>query len=455
MLVTVIRSARRKVAISLLIVLLLVLLFTRIKSYKIINRINRKSLFPRKFISYGSSTDTGTDTTTLTSPGVTPTAALIHPLSLPFDRLTQQIGGSGKAKLIWEKLRLGINPMEDEPPLVCHNSGNTINYSGNSNSLLSGKAKKQLQLLLGDRSLIPNKVVQETLSNCGTRKLLVELESDKKTIESVLIPSVKYDRTTLCVSTQIGCDRGCAFCATGKMGLVRNLTSDEIIGQVVRGLEISRKYKMPPMTNVVFMGMGDAGRNMDAVGEAVNCLTDRDRMSMAKAKITISSVGPSPEAFSTLAAMPGTLAWSLHSPDDKIRKVLVPSTKHTTVELRDGLLKALATREAIRTRTIMIALTLIDGINDSLEDAQKLVDFIKPMQEICPKIALDLIPYNDIDVYGFNRPSKEKVNAFQNHLRGEGLFCSVRVTRGDSESSACGMLATSRKPNKSSLDTSL
>ena len=140
----------------------------------------------------------------------------------------------------------------------------------------------------------------------------------------------------------------------------------------------------------------------------------------------------------------GTLAWSLHSPDDQIRRRLVPSTRHSTIELRDGLIKALKTRSAIRTRTIMIALTLIDGINDSIEDAIKLADFIRPMLIDIPKIALDLIPYNDIEVDGFRKPTVEKVAAFQTSLREAGFFCTVRVTRGEDESSACGMLATKR-----------
>ena len=107
--------------------------------------------------------------------------------------------------------------------------------------------------------------------------------------------------------------------------------------------------------------MGDSGRNMDAVGEAVAALTCRNKFSMASSKITISTVGPSPESFATLSAMPGTLAWSLHSADDKIRKKLVPSTRHTTVQLRDGLVKALKSRKAIRTRTIMIATAIYNS----------------------------------------------------------------------------------------------
>lgn len=145
-----------------------------------------------------------------------------------------------------------------------------------------------------------------------------------------------------------------------------------------------------------------------------------------------------------ISAIPCVIAWSLHSPIDSIRKKLVPSTRHSTAELRDGLLRALETRPLVRNRTIMLALTLIDGINDTEADAAQLVDFVAPMFVVARKIAIDLIPYNDIIVPGFQRPSRERINAFQRSLRENGLFCTVRVTRGDEESSACGMLATER-----------
>ena len=117
---------------------------------------------------------------------------------------------------------------------------------------LSEKARETLRNMSENAMIIPTTVVNETLSACGTRKFLQQL-SDGQMIESVLIPSAKFDRTTLCVSTQLGCDRGCAFCLTGKMGLIRNLTADEIIGQVFQGISITKRENMPPMTNVVFM----------------------------------------------------------------------------------------------------------------------------------------------------------------------------------------------------------
>lgn len=356
------------------------------------------------------------------------------PLVLPLTGLTEILTGSGKAKLFWSDVRRGVDPLGSPP----------------GEQQLSERAQQRVRdYLCADGSaqqqqLFPTTVTQETVSKCGTRKLLQALP-DGQSIESVLIPSYKHDRTTLCVSTQVGCDRGCAFCLTGKMGLLRNLTSDEILSQVFRGLQVSLREQMPHMTNVVFMGMGDAGRNLDAVGAAVNAMVDRDCFRMASSKITVSTVGPSPEVFLEIAKMPVVIAWSLHSPDDSLRRMLVPSTRHTTAELREGLLAGLASRPNARSRTIMIAFTLIAGINDSQGDAQLVADFVKPMLAVAPKIAIDLIPYNDISVQGFSRPDVQRVNAFQRVLRENGLFCTVRVTRGDDESSACGMLATASR----------
>ena len=229
------------------------------------------------------------------------------------------------------------------------------------------------------------------------------------------------------------------------MGLTRNLTSLEIVSQVFHGLQLSLRNNLPPMTNVVFMGMGDAGRNIHNVGNAVRALVDHDRLMMGASKCTVSTVGPSPEAFMELAQYPGTLAWSLHSADDSIRRALVPSTKHTVVELRDGLIRALASRPTVKTRTIMIAVTLIAGVNDSAEDAMKVAELVRPVLSAAPRIALDLIPYNDINAMDFKRPAHSVVCDFQKVLQKEGYFVAVRLPRGDSESSACGMLTTKKK----------
>lgn len=349
-------------------------------------------------------------------------------LTETFESLRDKLHGSGKAKIFWSYLREGKDITDQEIFQT---------------TALSNKTFQNITNCLNGSPLIQNTIVSNTVSQCGTRKLLLKL-FDGMEIETVLIPSANSERTTLCVSTQVGCDRGCRFCRTGKMGLIRNLTASEIIGQVIRGIQISRNECMPAMKNVVFMGMGDAGRNLDAVNATVHCLTDPLRFSFKRSKVTVSTVGPALDTFSTITQWPCTLAWSLHSPNEKIRRYLVPTARHSPLELRESLIQAIQQGyQAKKTRTLMLAITLIQEINDRIEDAEAVSAFVRPILEVIPKIAIDLIPYNDIQTHGFMRPSHERICAYQQVLRQDGYFCSVRTTRGDDENAACGMLATS------------
>jgi 23S rRNA (adenine2503-C2)-methyltransferase len=354
-----------------------------------------------------------------------------HIFSLDVPALTALLGGSGRAKIFWDHIKDGVDPLSED-------------------SSLSPRVKTQISSKAGSSSLITNEITNEIKSEDGTIKLLIRL-SDALEIETVLIPTP--DRTTACISTQIGCDRGCIFCLTGKMGIVRNLTSTEMINQVIRGIQIAKREKMPRLGNVVFMGMGDAGRNIDEVKDAVLCLTDNNRFSFNHGKVTVSTVGPSPDIFEEIALLPCAVAWSLHSPIDSIRRKLVPtSSRHTTVQLRDGLMKAMQLRpDTSNHRAIMIAVTLLDGINDREEDAKALLEFIEPLSEICPKILINLLPYNDINVPFLHRPPDERIEAFQDYItsfRRKGIFCTMRTTRGEKENAACGMLATKSKRGK-------
>jgi 23S rRNA (adenine2503-C2)-methyltransferase len=361
-------------------------------------------------------------------------------LTLTFEQLTQAMAGSGKATFIWKQLRNGLDPFSSGSPL-------------------SESAKSLLRTQLGGHGLVPADISSESVASCGTRKMLMKL-TDGQSIETVIIPSQRDNYSTLCISTQLGCDRRCAFCATGTMGLLRNLSGSEIIAQVLRAIQIARREGMPKITNVVLMGMGDSAGNMNAVREAVECLTDEKRLQFSSSKICVSTVGPNPECFMQLAAMPGSLAWSLHSPDDAVRKLLVPSTRHTTEELRDSFIRALLTRSVAppHRRAVLVAFTLIAGVNDHLSHADKIVEFMQPLKEVSSKLVINLIPYNDIQqaeginvarisptALGFRKPTNEAVHAFQMRLREGGLFASVRTTRGEEEAAACGMLATRRE----------
>jgi 23S rRNA (adenine2503-C2)-methyltransferase len=229
------------------------------------------------------------------------------------------------------------------------------------------------------------------------------------------------------------------------MGLVRSLSGGEIVAQIWLALRAARATggALPVPRQIVFMGMGDAGANHVEAALAAVVLTDGDRFGFSKRRLTLSTVGPSPRAFKALAAAPGTLAWSLHAVDEGLRKVLVPSAAHSPRELRDGLLDALA--GSPETGPLMLAVTLLAGVNDGAGDAAALAAFVAPIRAARSKTIVDLIPYNPLPGDdAFARPSFARVAAFQRTLRDSspGLFVGVRSARGDDERAACGQLAT-------------
>ncbi|KAJ1462519.1 hypothetical protein M885DRAFT_505429 [Pelagophyceae sp. CCMP2097] len=352
-------------------------------------------------------------------------------LALPLADLATLVGGSGRAKSIWEALMSQTEPLSPDSALSRHTRSALAHVESFVPAVLDA---------LPDRSAD------------GTTKILVKFR-DGAQVEAVLIPHLSLNRTTLCISTQVGCDRGCTFCATARMGLVRNLDADEILAQVYLARGVAKQCAdlglgMAPLTNIVFMGMGDAGRNSGNVRRAVEALADRLKFSFAQSKITMSTVGPSPEAFADLAKAPGMLAWSVHSADDVLRKQLVPTHgPYTVIQLRNGLVRALSGR-ASRGRTCMIAATLIAGINDSDEDAEKLARFVGPIVDVAGKLSVDLIPCNPTDhAPHFHRPSKERLDAFAAKIREiePRAHVACRLTRGDEGKAACGQLLVSRQ----------
>jgi 23S rRNA (adenine2503-C2)-methyltransferase len=232
------------------------------------------------------------------------------------------------------------------------------------------------------------------------------------------------------------------------MGILRNLCADEIIAQVVFALRITRLNDLPPITHVVFMGMGEPADNVDAVVKAAQQLTTRELFQLSRSKVTISTVAPSPEVFERLAQANVMLAWSVHASEDGLRKRLVPTTKHTMAELRRGLISALKTRHPTALRTLMVEVALMEDINDRMEDADHLAQFLSTILVEVPgsKLAVNLIPFNDTGHPTYKTPSLEAVSNFQKRLWEHGIAAFVRTTRGDDESSACGQLATTKKP---------
>jgi len=241
------------------------------------------------------------------------------------------------------------------------------------------------------------------------------------------------------------------------MGKLRSLTSDEIVVQLYYANQIIRlmDLDLPQIDNIVFMGMGEPADNVDNVVRAARIFIDRQLFQLSQSKVTISTVAPTPESFRDLAQASVTLAWSVHAVNDKLRKSLVPTTKYTMQELRQGLVQALGTRTQQSLRTTMLEIALIDNVNDSPQDAQALAEFVKELvnevAELDPtakpvKLVVNLIPWNDIGNHplGYQKPSVERVRAFQNILTDQDIYTFTRITRGDDESAACGQLATKK-----------
>lgn len=262
----------------------------------------------------------------------------------------------------------------------------------------------------------------------GTEKFLLRL-GDGRQIESVFIPDTPA--MTFCISTQVGCAMACAFCLTGKMGLVRNLTAGEIVGQV-RVLAQSLGF-LDKAFNIVLMGMGEPLHNYAETMKALRILTDEAGFAMPARRITLSTVGllPALERLAREPIMPN-LAISLHAPTDAQRGALVPLNKKYGV----ADIIAACQRFPVRKRSrITFEYVMLSGVNDSPEDAARLARLLGAV-----KGKVNLIPLNAAAGIPFDRPSDAAVDAFARTLADRGVLVSVRKSRGRDIRAACGQL---------------
>ncbi|MFK7898406.1 MAG: 23S rRNA (adenine(2503)-C(2))-methyltransferase RlmN [Myxococcota bacterium] len=272
-------------------------------------------------------------------------------------------------------------------------------------------------------------VVTTQTSVDGTQKLLLKA-FDGAQIEAVMIPEER--RHTLCVSTQVGCPLTCSFCATGALGFTRNLTTGEIVDQV---LEARRRLPEDEMlTNLVFMGMGEPLLNLPAVSEAIRIFTDPKTFSMAPRRITVSTSGVLPQIKPLLQVAPIHLAVSLHATTDAVRDVLVPlNQKYPLAEL----LATLRAEENIhRRRPVFFEYTLMDGVNDSVADARRLPDLLRGIPA-----KVNVIPMNPHPDAPYQPPAPEAVDRFMTALHDSGMRVTLRRDRGRDIDAACGQLA--------------
>ncbi|RNC73338.1 MAG: 23S rRNA (adenine(2503)-C(2))-methyltransferase RlmN [Desulfuromonadales bacterium] len=261
------------------------------------------------------------------------------------------------------------------------------------------------------------------ISRDGTRKYLFRLD-DGHTVESVLIP--EEDRSTLCISSQVGCAMGCQFCLTGTFQLTRSLTAAEIINQICA---VKRDV---PVRNIVFMGMGEPLANLDNVVRALKIVTHDDGLQFSTRKVTVSTAGLVPEMERLGREVTVNLAVSLNATTDEVRDRIMPVNR--AYPLR-ALLDACRRYPLPGRRKITIEYVMIRGLNDSLDDAKRLV---RLLSDIPSKI--NLIPFNEHGGCSFRSPTQDAIDAFHRHLLDKHFTVITRSSRGADISAACGQL---------------
>jgi 23S rRNA (adenine2503-C2)-methyltransferase len=291
---------------------------------------------------------------------------------------------------------------------------------------LSKKFRRELTKVSFISNLRPSRT-EETRD--GTKKFLFELE-DKNRIESVLIPD--KDRLTLCISTQAGCAFGCKFCLTGKMGWKRNLTTSEILNQILAVRETLDGKRS--MTNIVLMGMGEPLANYENTMKAIELMLHPDAFKFSSRRVTLSTVGLFPELEKMAKErIRFRLAISLNATDEETRSHLMPVNRRYPLKKVLDLCRKFPLQP--RTR-ITFEYVMVKDINDSPRDAKRLLKILKGIPS-----KVNLIPLNEAPGIPFKRPSDEAVREFQEILMEGGLTAIVRASKGAEISAACGQLS--------------
>lgn len=292
---------------------------------------------------------------------------------------------------------------------------------------------KDFRSLLTQHFVISRMPVVEMLTaKDKTRKYLFQLD-DGNTVESVLIPEKNH--YTLCVSSQVGCAQGCRFCLTGQSGLVRNLTSAEIVGQI---WEIRKQLSEPEhLTNLVFMGMGEPLANYRQLIRALEVLTNSDwGMKIANRRITISTAGIASRIIDLGRDTKVNLAISLNAADDEARSSLMPiNRKHPIADLLD----ACRQHPLPKGRKITFEYILFKDVNDSIDHAKKLAKLLAGM-----KAKINVIPFNPYPGSAFERPTEERIQAFRSVLVKKHFTTIIRYSKGLDIMAACGQLRASK-----------
>lgn len=291
---------------------------------------------------------------------------------------------------------------------------------------------KKLRAKLADIAIIEGlKPTTEKISVDGTRKWLLTLP-DGNCVETVFIP--EDSRGTLCISSQVGCSLNCTFCATGRQGFNRNLSSAEIISQLwYVHHELRSENNRRPITNIVLMGMGEPLLNYEAVVTAMLLMLDDNAYGFSRRRVTLSTAGVIPGIKRLLADCPVSLAVSLHAPNDELRNQLVPlNKKYPIAELMNACRQYAAFDRRWR---VTFEYIMLKGINDSVSQAKQLARILR---EVPAKV--NLIPYNTVDGLQYERSDQKVIDRFRDVLLSQHIMTITRKTRGDDVNAACGQL---------------
>ena len=310
-----------------------------------------------------------------------------------------------------------------------------IHQKGESDFHKMTNLSKDLQSKLSELCMIKApEILYEKDSVDGTRKWVLSV-GDGDLVEMVLIPEGR--RATLCVSSQVGCAVDCSFCATGKQGFSRNLSTSEIIGQLwvaENSFGYPREHSDKKVTNIVMMGMGEPLLNFEAVTSAMKLMMHDKAYGLSKRKVTLSTSGLVPLIDKLSEVTDAALTISLHAPNDLLRDELVPINKKYPInELLESVKRYVSKCGDKRKTTIEYI--LINQVNDSLENAEELSNLLRTLP-----CKINLIPFNPFPGSSYKRPSNMRVQTFKKKLQKEGYITTIRTTRGEDIMAACGQL---------------
>ncbi|MGO4853991.1 23S rRNA (adenine(2503)-C(2))-methyltransferase RlmN [Phaeovulum sp. W22_SRMD_FR3] len=321
-------------------------------------------------------------------------------------------------------------------------------------SVMTNLAKDFRALLAEKFEITLPEVVTRQISTDGTRKYLVRIAGGHE-VEVVYIP--EEGRGTLCISSQVGCTLTCSFCHTGTQKLVRNLTAGEIVGQVMLARDDMNEWPKPGtrsdderrlISNIVLMGMGEPLYNFENVRDAMKIVMDNEGIGLGRRRITLSTSGVVPEIARTATEIGCLLAVSFHATTDEVRDKLVPINKKWNIaELLDALrdYPNLSNSERITFEYVML-----EGVNDTKEDAYRLIELIKGIPA-----KINLIPFNEWPGAPYKRSSNNRIHKFADIIYNAGYASPIRTPRGEDIMAACGQLksATERgRKSKAQID---